>query len=228
MKAVNLLPRTQGINGLANDRPKLLIAGAAVAIAAMGIWAFSANQSADSAAAQLRAAQVHKVVLDQQVAALSVYSQRQQTIASQQQVVNELAAGRTDWERLVRDVVTVLPSGVSLSAINASLPTASTAASTPTASGQSNTTAPQGMHIAGDAFTQTEVAITLARLATIPGLGTPRLGQSQVSNSGGTNVVSFTIDIPINPQALDVAASTSNPSSPATTAATTAGSGGTP
>jgi len=226
MKAVNLLPRSQGVSGLATDRPKLLIAGAVVAIAAMGIWAFSANQSADNAAAQLRTAQVQKVVLDQQVAALSVYSQRQQTIAAQEQVIDELAAGRTNWERLVRDVITVLPTGVSVSAINGTLPTTATGPSG--TAGAINTSAPQGIHIVGDAFTQTEVAVTLARLATIPGFGTPRLGQSQVTNTGGTTVVSFTIDIPINAQALDVDSSATNPSSAATTAATTAGSGGTP
>jgi Tfp pilus assembly protein PilN len=231
MKAVNLLPRSQGISGVATDRPKVLIAAAAVAIAAMGIWAVAANQSADDAAAQLRTAQVQKVVLDQQVAALGVYSQRAQTLAAQQLVVNQLAAGRTDWERLVRDVVTVLPTGVSVNTINATLPTSSSGAPGSSSSGspgQPNTTAPQGMHIVGDAFTQTEVAVTMARLATIPGLGTPRLAQSQVSNTGGKNVVAFTIDIPINPQALDVDATTGLPSSAATTATPTAGTGGTP
>jgi len=72
---------------------------------------YSANQSADAVNAQLAQANIQKSGLDQEIAALGVYSQRQQTVAAQQGVVVQLASARVDWERLVRDVVTVLPSG---------------------------------------------------------------------------------------------------------------------
>jgi Tfp pilus assembly protein PilN len=232
MRAVNLLPKTSGLTGLVTNRPQLLIIGAVGAVAIMGLWGYSANQSADSASAQLTQAQVAKSALDQQVSALGVYSERQQAVAAAQTVVNQLAVGRTNWERLIRDVVTVLPAGVSLNTVNGSLPTTTGGAAGSSSSGggvgQANTTAPQGMHIVGDAYTQGEVAITMARIATVPGLGTPRLASSQVTNTSGKSVVAFTIDVPINVQALDVAAATPGAGSAATTAATTAGSGGTP
>jgi len=231
MRPVNLLPKSQGFAGsLAGDRARLLIVAAAVAIAAMGFWAYSATQSADSVAAQLTRAQAQKLVLDQQVAALSVYSQRQQATAAQAAIVDQLASARIDWERVIRDVVTVLPSGVWVNTVNGSLPTTSTVSSGANSAGspgtlpQPDTTAPQGLHIVGDAFTQGEVADTLARLATVPGLGTPRLASSQTTNTSNKTVIAFTIDIPVNAQALDVSAAAAG----ASASTTAAGSGGTP
>ena len=177
---------------------------AAVAVAAMGFWAYSATQSADSVASQLNQAQAQKLALDQQVAALSVYSQRQQAEAAQAAVVDQLATARIDWERLVRDVITVLPSGVWVSTINGTLPTTATSspgsnsAAAPGTLQQPNTNAPQGLHIVGDAFTQGEVADTMARLATVPGLGTPRLAASQATPTSTKTIIAFTIDIPVN------------------------------
>jgi hypothetical protein len=225
MKAVNLLPKTSGLAGLAQDRPQLLIAIAIGAVAITGMWAFAAGQSADSAQSQLDQANVQKASLDQQVAALSVYSQRASTLATAQTTVNLLAASRTDWERLIRDVVTVLPAGVSVSNITASLPTTNSSSST---AGQANTSVPQGMHIVGNAYTQTQVATAMALIATVPGLGTPRLATSQVTDTTGKGVVTFTIDVPVNTQALDVAAVAAGTGSAATTAASTASTGSTP
>jgi len=231
MRAVNLLPKGQGLTGsLTGNRPRLLIVAAAVSVAAMGFWAYSASQSADSVAAQVTQAQAQKLILDQQVAALSVYSQRQQADAAQAAVVGQLATARIDWERVIRDVVTVLPTGVWVNTINASLPTTATtspganSATSPGTLPQPDTTAPQGLHIVGDAFTQGEVADALARLATVPGLGQPRLASSQSTNTSNKTIVAFTIDVPVNAQALDVSATVSGASA-ATTATST---GGTP
>jgi Tfp pilus assembly protein PilN len=231
MKAVNLLPKNQGIAGvLTGDRSRLLMVAAAVAVAAMGFWAYSATQSADSVASQLNQAQAQKLALDQQVAALSVYSQRQQAEAAQAAVVDQLATARIDWERLVRDVITVLPSGVWVSTINGTLPTTATSspgsnsAAAPGTLQQPNTNAPQGLHIVGDAFTQGEVADTMARLATVPGLGTPRLAASQATPTSTKTIIAFTIDIPVNSQALDVSAGALGASAATTATAT----GGTP
>ncbi len=89
---------------------------------------------------------------------------------------------------------------------------------------QADTTAPQGLHVVGDAFTQAEVADTLARLATVPGLGAPRLASSQTTDTSNKTVIAFTIDIPVNAQAQDVSAAATG--APAST--TAAGTGGTP
>jgi Tfp pilus assembly protein PilN len=231
MRAVNLLPKNQSLaGGLAGNRPRLLIIGVATAIAAMGFWAYSASQSADSVAAQVIQAQAQKAALDQQVAALAVYRQRQQALAAQAVVVGQLASARIDWERVIRDVVTVLPSGVWVNTINGSLPTTSTTSSGANSAApagtlpQPDTTAPQGLHIVGDAFTQGEVADTLSRLATVPGLGAPRLASSQTTTTSNKTIIAFTIDVPVNAQALDVSAAPAGASA-ATTATRT---GGTP
>ncbi len=220
MRAVNLLPTTQGVGAsLSGARGRALVIGAVVAVGALGWWGYSAHQSADAVAAQLTQAQVQKANLDQEISNLGVYSQRQQTQAAAEAAVVQLAGGRIDWERLVRNVVTVLPTGVWLNTINGSLPT-SNAAVTPAATSpgtlpQPDTSTPQGLHIVGDAFTQPEVAEMLARLATVPGLGAPRLASSQATVVSGKTVMSFTVDIPIDDQAQDV--------STATTAALTQG-----
>jgi Tfp pilus assembly protein PilN len=210
MKAVNLLPATQGVGASLSDRrSRVLVIGAVVAVGAMGWWGYSASQSADSVAAQLDQAQVQKAALDQQIAALGVYSQRQQAVAARQGTVVQLASSRVDWERLVRNVVTVLPSGVWVNTINGSLPTtnaaAAPAATAPGTVGQPNASAPQGLHIVGDAFTQGQVADLLARLAAVPGLGEPRLASAQATVTSGKSIVGFTIDVPIDPSAQDVA-----------------------
>ncbi len=231
MRAVNLLPKSQGLSGgLAGNRPRLLIIGAATAVAVMGFWAYSTSQSADSVAAQVTQAQAQKAALDQQVAALGIYSQRKQALVAQAVVVGQLAAARIDWERVVRDVVTVLPSGVWVNTINASLPTTPTTSAGANSAApagtlpQPDTTAPQGLHIVGDAFTQGEVADTLSRLATVPGLGTPRLASSQTTTTSNKTIIAFTIDVPVNAQALDVSAAAAS----ASAATTATGTGATP
>jgi Tfp pilus assembly protein PilN len=207
MRAVNLLPKTQGIAGtLSGGRSRVLVVGAIAAVAAMGVWGVAANQSADSVASQAAQAQQRKTQLDQEIAALAPFSQQKQADAAQRAVITQLAGARIDWERLVRAVVTVLPSGVWVNAINGSLPTTSSAASSAGAgaSPQANTSAPQGLHIIGDAFTQPQIADMLARLATIPGLGEPRLASSLAGVTDGKTVYAFTVDIPIDQQAQDV------------------------
>jgi Tfp pilus assembly protein PilN len=227
MRAVNLLPATQGLSASLSDRrTRAVIVGAVAVVAAMGWWGYSANQSADAVNAQLAQANIQKSGLDQEIAALGVYSQRQQTVAAQQGVVVQLASARVDWERLVRDVVTVLPSGVWLNTVNGTLPAPTASAGTPaTASGTlaaPSTSAPQGLHIEGDAFTQGEVADMLARWATVPGLGEPRLASSQATVTNGKTIISFAVDIPIDAQAQDVTTSSAAASSASSTA------GGTP
>jgi len=81
---------------------------------------------------------------------------------------------------------------------------------------------PQGLHIEGDAFTQGEVADMLARWATVPGLGEPRLASSQATVTNGKTIISFAVDIPIDAQAQDVTTSSAAASSASSTA------GGTP
>lgn len=212
MKAVNLLPKSSGVAGLLDGtRGRLVIAGAVGVVALAGFWAYTATQSADSAHAQLSQAQATQASLQQETAALSVFAARQQAIAQQGATVAQLAGARVDWERVVRDVVTVLPSGVWLNGITASLPTTTTAASTPSAASPGtlpspDTAAPQGLELTGEAFTQAEVADTLSRLATVRGLGEPRLASSQATPEGTQTVYAFTVNIPINAQALDVPA----------------------
>jgi Tfp pilus assembly protein PilN len=210
MRAVNLLPTTRGVGAsLSGARARVLLVGAAVALAAMGWWGYSANQSADAVTAQVAQGQLQKSNLDQEIAGLTVYSQRQQTQAAERSVVVQLASSRTDWERLVRNVITVLPSGVWLNTINGSLPTANAAAapSAPASAGalpQPDSSAPLGLHIVGDAFTQGEVSAMLASLATVPGLGAPRLASSLATVTSGKTILSFTVDVPIDAQAQDL------------------------
>jgi hypothetical protein len=66
-----------------------------------------------------------------------------------------------------------------------------------------NAEIPQGLHLDGFAYTQTQVALLMARAKTVPGLGEPHLTTSAVQNRGDRTVIQFVIDMPIDQRAQD-------------------------
>ena len=136
-----------------------------------------------------------------------------------------LVTGRVNWERIIRDLTAVMPRDVWLTNLKgeteiAAAPTAATA-NTPNLN---NSTVPRGIHLDGYAYNQDQVALLMARAATVPGLGEPRLASSEVQAGDVKDVIHFVIDIPIDQRAQD--RSTLTPVSGA--AATSTASGVTP
>jgi hypothetical protein len=110
--------------------------------------------------------------------------------------------GRTNWERIIRDLSAAMPREVWLTNLKGETDVA--AAVTPvTGPQQNNATAPRGIHLDGYAYNQTQVALLMARASTIPGLGEPRLASSDVQPGEVKDVIHFVIDIPIDQRAQD-------------------------
>jgi hypothetical protein len=76
-------------------------------------------------------------------------------------------------------------------------------ASTAPAPNKDNSTVAKGIHRDGFAYNQRQVAQLMSRVATVPGLGEPRLATSEVQPMPTRNVVHFVIDIPIDQRAQD-------------------------
>src|SRR5205085_5848458 len=106
-----------------------------------------------------------------------------------------------DWERLIRRVATVLPPQVWLTGLKAQTPAVSTTAPGAAPAAATADSAPIGLHLDGMAFSQTQVALTMARIAAVPGLGAPVLTTSTAQSIGTRRLVSFSMDVPIDARA---------------------------
>lgn len=199
MSSVNLLPEEQRRRRGFGDPKRPLIALAAVAcVAAVGFWGYSARHGAAEAEASLKRERLEQTRLR---ADLGHYQETEARLARQRLrrgVVVGLAAGRVNWERIVRDLATVMPRQVWLTSLKAESPApdAGGAAASPEA-------VPTGVHLEGYAFTQKQVALLMARSAAVGGLGDPRLTSSEAERRGGRRVVRFVLDIPIDQRAQD-------------------------
>jgi Tfp pilus assembly protein PilN len=211
MRAVNLLPPRQGravsAGSLREGRRPVVILGVAALLAGLGWWGWTARSEAQGLADQVAAAQVEQAAVQTQVTQLLTVDQRMAAQIARRGVIVSLAAGRINWERLMRDSVTVLPTGVWLTELSATAPAAdgaaTAAAAATAATGQADTAVPQGLHLEGFGMTQTQVAHLLARLDAVSGLGEPRLASAERIARGGKQVVQFVIDVPVDQRAQD-------------------------
>jgi hypothetical protein len=203
MRSVNLLPQTgRRQPGFKGVRAPLAVAGAVVAIGGMGYWGWSAHQGADQAKQDVAAAIAERDDLQAQLGAFRQADARESVQKLRRGTIVGLAAGRVNWERLVRDLSAAMPRQVWLTNLKGET---DPAGATPVAAtpATADTSVPRGIHLDGFAFTQRQVALLMARAATVRGLGEPRLAASEVQESAGRTVVHFMIDIPIDQRAQD-------------------------
>jgi Tfp pilus assembly protein PilN len=199
MRAVNLLPvgqrRRRGIN-----LPKPVVAGLAVLAlgSGLGMWAHSLSSSTSAAERDLTTAQAEQAQVQGQLGSYRVAQQRAASLASERDAIQALTSARVDWERLIRTVATVLPPQVWLTSLRAQTPAATATAAGSPASADG---AAIGLHLDGMAFSQTQVALTMARIAAVPGLGAPVLSTSTAQSIGTRSLVSFSMDVPIDARA---------------------------
>ncbi len=207
MRAVNLLPpaqrRTPGLSG--TKKKPLAVAGAVLAIGAVGYWGYSVNAEVDQVKDEVATASAERDALRDQLGAFQQAQARDAAQAVRRGAVVGLVAGRVNWERLVRDLSAVMPRQVWLTNIRGEAPAASpTATAAPAGTtGTPDGTIPTGIHLDGFAYTQGQVALLMARAAAVPGLGEPRLASSEVQERGDREVIHFVIDIPIDQRAQD-------------------------
>lgn len=205
MRAVNLLPQTQRRRpGFSGVKQPLAVAAAVVVLGSMGYWAHSLNGQVDQAKQDVAAASSER---DGLRGRLGAFQQAQARIADQsvrRGAVIGLVAGRLNWERIVRDVSAVMPRQVWLTNLKGE--TDAVAVTTPgglAAPNVGNAVIPRGLHLDGFAYTQSQVALLMARVATVPGLGEPRLATSEIQERAERTVIHFVIDIPIDQRAQD-------------------------
>lgn len=207
MRAVNLLPQTQRRRpGFTGSRKQLAVVGAVVLVGAMGFWGYSLHSQVDQAKSDVAEATVQRDALRQQLGAYQQLQTKQAAQEVRRGAVAGLVAGRTNWERIVRDLSAVMPHQVWLTNLKGEtdIIPANAATATATATPAANdTTVPKGVHLDGFAYTQKQVALLMARAGTVSGVGEPRLTSSEVQDRGDRTVIHFVIDMPIDQRAQD-------------------------
>lgn len=204
MRAVNLLPQTgRSRPGFSGTRAPLAVAGAVVALAAMGYWGWSIHQDIDATKSDIAAATAERDQLQGRLGAFQQAQARQAAQNLRRGAVVGLAAGRVNWERLVRDLSAVMPRQVWLTNLKGETDPAPTGTTVAVTQSVNVATAPKGIHLDGFAYTQRQVALLMARAATVPGLGEPRLATSEVQQKSGRTVIHFVLDVPIDKRAQD-------------------------
>lgn len=208
MRAVNLLPQTQRRSpGFSGAKAPLAVAGAVLAIGAVGYWGYSVNADVGQAKDDVAAATAERDALRDQLGAFQQAQARDAAQSVRRGAVVGLVAGRVNWERLVRDLSAVMPRQVWLTNLKGETGAAPAVTAAPVAAGTTPSapdgTIPLGIHLEGFAYTQGQVAQLMARAAAVPGLGEPRLASSELQERGDRTVVSFSIDIPIDQRAQD-------------------------
>ena len=200
MRAVNLLPASQR-RRFGITVPKPVIAGVAVLAvgSGLGLWSHTISSSTSAAERDLATAQAQQNRIQGQLVSYRVAQQRAATLASERDAIEALTSERVDWERVIRNVATVLPPQVWLTGLKAQTPAPTTVA--PGAAPTAPDSSAVALHLDGMAFSQTQVALTMTRLAAVPGLGVPVLTTSAAQVLGTRRVVSFSLDIPIDSRA---------------------------
>jgi Tfp pilus assembly protein PilN len=175
MKAVNLLPE--------KHRPRQPTAGAGksgyVALGVLGavlvgllVYVMTLNSINDSKT-KITEATVEAARLNEQANSLGPYGDFAQIKAERVKSVMQLAQGRFDYERLVRELAHVLPSTVWLvnataSSAGADASSGAASASTPPAGAPAAAASPT-LTLQGCARDQSQVAVTLVRLRELQG-----------------------------------------------------------
>ncbi|MDX6554312.1 MAG: hypothetical protein QOD86_507 [Miltoncostaeaceae bacterium] len=199
MKAVNLLPEGQRRRPVGQMlRGPLAALAIAGALGGVGFWGWSLNSQSADVRDQVAVTAADRDALNQEIAAYRVADGRFDTARLRRGAVIALASGRVNWERLIRDVSTVTPQDVWYVNVKAELDQSAggSVAVDPNA-------VPKGLHLDGYAPSHGQVAVTMARVSAVRGLGEPRLTSSLMEDLEGQDVVHFIIDVPVDQRAQD-------------------------
>lgn len=196
MNAVNLLPE--------RNRPRKASAGGQgrssyIALGVLGavlvgllVYVLTLN-SINSSTTRIGEAKAEAARLEAQANSLGPYGDFAKIKAERVQSVQQLAQGRFDWERLVRELAHVLPTDVwlvnaSASATGDDSASGSAPAAAPATGAAPASTGP-GLTIQGCARDQSQVAVTLVRLRELEGAADVSLAHSTAGDdqpSGAT------------------------------------------
>jgi Tfp pilus assembly protein PilN len=205
MRAVNLLPQKERRTpGFAGAKAPLAVVGVVAVLGGIGFYGYSLHSQVNDVKSDVATATATRDGLRDQLGAFQAAQAREAAQEVRTGAVVGLVTGRVNWERLIRDLSAVMPKDVWLTNLKGQTDVAATpTAATATAPNVNVATVPQGIHLDGYAYTQDQVAQLMARVATVPGLGEPRLASSEVQAGDEKDVIHFVIDIPIDQRAQD-------------------------
>jgi Tfp pilus assembly protein PilN len=196
MRPVNLLPqsaRPYVASGGRSGGAYVVIGVLAALVLGVAAYVLTTNQISSRKGEIARAKQETQAA-QARTAGLQKFGDFSKVAQARVSAVQGLAAGRIDYERLLRETSRVLPSGVWLTSLDAeatggaSGSSAGATPSTPPASGTgaAASTAPS-VHVNGCAKTQGQVATTLVRLRALHGADEVQLNDSGKSSTGGSS-----------------------------------------
>jgi Tfp pilus assembly protein PilN len=201
VNAVNLLPAgRRGPRGFGSAKGAAAGLVAVAAVGAMGWWGWSLRAEKADLGEQLTALQAQEADLTTRLGAFADVQAQAERAAAERQLVVGLTLARVNWERVVRNVATVMPRQVWLTKLKGATPNLGVTAATP---GQAPTEVPVGLHVEGFAYTHRQVALAMVRVASVPGLGEPRLARAQRQTIDGRTVVRFEIDAALDARGRD-------------------------
>jgi Tfp pilus assembly protein PilN len=187
MRAVNLLPekhRPRRSSGGKSGSAYVLLGVLGLVVAAMLVYVMTLN-SINSAQTDIAEAEAATTQANAQADQLGAYGDFANVKAERVAAVKQLADGRVDWERMVRELAHVLPTGVWIK--NASATAAGSADGTTGATTDPAAAVPTGptLTLTGCASSQAQVADTLVRLRQLQGATEVDLDHSTKPNETG-------------------------------------------
>ena len=208
MNAVNLLPekhRPRKPSGSKRGSGYVVLGVLGVVLVGMLVYVLTLN-SINSSKTKIGEAKAEATRLDAEANSLGAYGDFAKIKAERVKSVQQLAEGRFDWERLVRELAHVLPSDVWLvnASASASGDQAAAAPATPAPSGGSAAPAPASatpapaaggapvlaggptLTLEGCATDQSQVAVTLVRLRELQGATDVTLAHSTRGEDAGS------------------------------------------
>ena len=196
MRPVNLLPQNdraarpaEGLGGSSY----VVLGVLGVLLLAVVAFVFTQNQVNDRTS-QIAAAEAEAQKAEQRVASLGAFGSFASVKQQREESVRKLANARFDWERFMRELGLVLPSGTSLLDATATTnvaPAGSTAPApaAPTSGGATTPTTPTAK-LTGCADSQPHVATLLVRLRKLAGATEVELTESVEEESGAGGAAS--------------------------------------
>ena len=197
MRAVNLLPPDlrSGPKGSAPAVSSGVENSGAGAFVVLGVLAFAvcalaayvlAGNTVKDRQAELAAATAKSAAVTQQVASLKPYADFESVANARVQTVTDLANSRFDWEQALRDLSRAVPADVTIGSFKGDLGGGSAAAGAGGSGIRGAITAP-AITLTGCTYSQTKVAVLMARLRTIDGVTRVSLSKSdkEASNAAG-------------------------------------------
>jgi Tfp pilus assembly protein PilN len=192
MRAVNLLPekhRPRRPTGGQRGSSYVVLGVLGAVVVAILLYVLTAN-SINQAKTDIATAKEETARANAQAQQLGAYGDFAKVKTERVEAVKQLAGSRMDWERLVRELAHVLPSGVWIQNATASdsgetEPGATAPASAPTADATAG--ASPSVTLQGCAPDQRTVADTLVRLRELQGANDVKLDHSKAPTQDGTS-----------------------------------------